>query len=105
MTKRRTGALLGGFIRTQLSDATGVLSNNVDHAVFIEKGTQPHTIRARNAQFLRFEMDGVIHFRRAVHHPGTKPRPFTPLAMAAGQMALRDGLRSRVDDLASRFNR
>jgi len=105
MTKTRTGALLRGFTTRRQNNFSGYLSNGVGHAIFIEKGTAPHTIRARNAQFLRFEIGGTVYFRRSVRHPGTKARPFTPLAMASGQMALRDGLRGRVDDLTARFNR
>lgn len=40
--------------------------------IYWEKGTRPHTIRARNRQALRFEAGGDIVFAKSVQHPGTK---------------------------------
>lgn len=62
--------------------ATWVKAGGEDapYARFIESGSKPHAIVARNASMLRFEQDGQIVFRRRVYHPGTKPARFMAAA-------------------------
>jgi hypothetical protein len=46
-------------------------------ALYMNAGTQPHLIRARNARALRFATaGGSIRFARSVRHPGTRPLRF-----------------------------
>jgi hypothetical protein len=45
-------------------------------ALFMNAGTQPHLIRARNARALRFQTSGGTRFARSVRHPGTRPLRF-----------------------------
>jgi hypothetical protein len=69
-------------------------------AVYLEYGTEPHTIRPRRARMLAWAPDGAnrrlsgrtrkgtkssdMRFAGVVHHPGTKPYPFlVPGAKAA----------------------
>jgi hypothetical protein len=54
-------------------------------ARYLEHGTRPHEIWARNALALRFEISGTIFFRRMVRHPGTAPRPFMQEARDFGE--------------------
>lgn len=45
---------------------------------WIQMGTRPHVIRARNARYLRFywpKVGRVVYFKQ-VNHPGTKANPF-----------------------------
>jgi hypothetical protein len=44
---------------------------------YVDKGTRPHIIVAKNARVLRFETGGDIVFTPRVNHPGTKARLFT----------------------------
>lgn len=88
-----------------MSTTKGKLLSLAKYAGFIDKGTQPHLIRAKNSGVLAFQSGGRTVFRRVVRHPGTAPRPFVAVAMASGQMALRDGLSRRVDDLSRAFSR
>lgn len=53
-------------------------------AQYLEHGTRPHEIWAKNAFALRFEINGTIFFRRMVRHPGTAPRPFMQQARDFG---------------------
>lgn len=48
------------------------VSTGVDYAEFVERGTSPHTIHARNARALRFMAGGATVFARSVRHPGTE---------------------------------
>ncbi len=103
-TQTRTGRLLREVDRfRQPQGLQGHLIWRAPYAQFIDEGTKPHVIRAKNARTLAFRMGGRTVFRRVVNHPGTSPRPFKALAMASGQMSLRDGLTRRVNELASRF--
>lgn len=54
----------------------GGVEATADYAAAVHEGSKPHVIRARNAQFLRFEIYGRVIFRKSVNHPGTRARPF-----------------------------
>ena len=56
-------------------------------AHFLEWGTAPHFIAAKNASALRFTVGGQTIFRKSVHHPGTRERPFMREARERGEMA------------------
>ena len=45
-------------------------------AIYLENGTPPHEITAKNGGALKFMMNGQWVFRKSVQHPGTEPRPF-----------------------------
>lgn len=104
-TKRRTGELENNTLSYQYSSREAHFISSSKHARFIDGGTQPHIIAARNAEFLRFERNGVVYFRRFVHHPGTAPRPFVRQATVVGELAMRLEAERGVDRLASKFNR
>lgn len=84
MVKVRTGALFKSIYHST-SVYVGRLFATAPYAMYVEKGTRPHVIAARNVQFLRFMWHGVLTFRRRVMHPGTKPQPF--MARSAGPTA------------------
>ena len=44
--------------------------------VFVEFGTPPHTIRAKDAKALHWKSGGKDIFAKVVNHPGTRPNPF-----------------------------
>lgn len=62
--------------------------NTVKHAVWIEAGTRPHIIRAKNARALRFEIGGRVVFAKQVQHPGTRPYPFAGPGMQQAERTL-----------------
>lgn len=45
------------------------------------EGSAPHIIRARRAKTLRFEIRGVVVFRKQVRHPGTRGTKFLTRAL------------------------
>jgi hypothetical protein len=96
---------------TGLEELTGILSNlgsaagvagsasvavggDNPVAAYIEYGTRPHTIRARNARVLAFETSGGTVFARSVNHPGTKANPVLGNALESSQ----EGIVQLVDD-------
>jgi hypothetical protein len=87
----RTGYLLS-TIRKQRSYVRGsvtvvVGSKKIDYTQYVNDGTRPHVIAARNRKYLRFVTHGgQIVFAKRVQHPGTKPTYFIDRAMiyAAG---------------------
>lgn len=67
---------------------------DVAYAPYVEGGTRPHVIRARNAKALRFRVGNRVVYANAVHHPGTKAQPF--LSRAVREVAIANGYNVRV---------
>jgi len=78
----RTGFLVQTF-QAQLT--TGMLRwfPTASYAPFVEFGTKPHIITAKNAKALYWP--GAAHPVKSVNHPGTKPNPFMERIVAAAQ--------------------
>lgn len=83
--KDRSGETRGS-IRGQVSGTRGTVTAG-GVARFIENGTRPHIIAARNAKALRFVRAGTVVFRKSVWHPGTPARPFMEQARNRAEMA------------------
>jgi hypothetical protein len=76
-TGRLTRSIRGQLMTATATSAEGEIVALAEYASFVENGTRPHRIEARNAQALRWEgSDGTPHFAKSVNHPGTKPYPF-----------------------------
>lgn len=69
---------LSNSINYKLTDGgfRSVITVKAKHGIFIENGTKPHIIRAKNCKYLRFKQGGEIRYAKAVKHPGTKANPF-----------------------------
>lgn len=80
-TGRLRASLRGNLSRTWTLRPQYTISTDVEYATMVHDGTRPHTIRPRNAQVLRFVVDGRVVFARVVHHPGTRARPFIQRAV------------------------
>ena len=76
MWSDRTGETRGSIRARVSGNGLSARVSVAGAAKFLEGGTRPHVIRAKNTQALRFMVQGVVVFRRSVNHPGTKPRPF-----------------------------
>lgn len=82
--------------------------NNMDafYAAWVEKGTRPHIIKARNAKSLAFIRTGGggMNFRRKVHHPGAIAKPFLEPAYEdqrdAALERVKTYIRDRLDQAA-----
>lgn len=73
-------------------------------AVFLNEGTNPHEIRGKRGGVLRFQVQGETFFRKVVHHPGTKPRPYMDQAAEFGEQVLEYGLDDFTDRAIARFD-
>jgi len=62
-------------------DLRAILSAGASYAVFVEKGTRPHTIRAKYRKSLRWPTATGFAFAREVQHPGTRPYRFLENAL------------------------
>lgn len=79
--------------------------NETSYAHHVEHGTEPHTIRAINAPKLRFFWEKIgqdVEFD-AVHHPGTKARPFFKAAGSLGETFLSNRLSRAVRSSVGRY--
>lgn len=80
----RTGKLRASrrkVVRARRNSVTGTVTFGVKYAIWVHEGTKAHVIRRRHAQALRWEEHGLVYFRKAVRHPGTKGRPFLRTAL------------------------
>jgi HK97 gp10 family phage protein len=50
--------------------------NKAPYATFVEHGTKPHVIKAKNGKALAFTVGGRTVIVRSVNHPGTTAQPF-----------------------------
>jgi len=66
---------------------------------FLEFGTRPHVIEAKEGGALKFEVDGETIFAHRVFHPGTKPLGFVRLT----QEDLDKSVTEIIDRLHSRI--
>lgn len=71
-----TGALRRSIGFRMSGDYSGQFFASAPHALFVEAGTRPHVIEARNAPMLRFQIGGRWISARSVRHPGTRARDF-----------------------------
>lgn len=88
--------ILGNLERAAATAGSSSVSVGSDDpvAVYIERGTRPHTIRARNARVLAFEGSGGTVFAVSVNHPGTKANPVLGNALDSS----REGITELVND-------
>lgn len=63
------------------SEVRGEVEYDANYALAVHNGTRPRTIVPRTGRFLRFEVGGQVVYARAVHHPGTAPRPYLTQAL------------------------
>jgi len=70
-----TGALRDS-IRTDIQPLRGEVSTNTGYGLFVDQDTAQHEIRARVGKYLRFEIDGVVFFRKRVVIPAHKGAKF-----------------------------
>ncbi|CAL9613603.1 hypothetical protein SUDANB1_05679 [Streptomyces sp. enrichment culture] len=77
---------MGEYIEDPIIEGTGrgltaeVVCNH-PAARYVIFGTSPHVIKARRANYLRFEIDGRAMYRRQVFHPGYEGDNFLAEAM------------------------
>ncbi len=105
--KRRSGNLQNNtgyrVARTRAGSVIRI-ANPTLYAEFIEYGTKPHRITARNGKALRFtSRSGVMLFRRSVWHPGTRPYKFLYNATDSAYRVLGQELKRGMGELAQRF--
>jgi hypothetical protein len=82
---KRTGALKDSITHRKSFGFSGVAveyGSRLPYASYVEEGTPPHIIRARNVKNLRFQgRSGDIVYAPYVNHPGTRPNPFSQRAV------------------------
>lgn len=76
VNKRGGGGNLRQSIRSQmLGTARGMVEVGAEYGAYVEFGTRPHVIRAKNKRVLANRRENQF-FGRVVRHPGTKANPF-----------------------------
>ena len=70
-----TGEAINAWKLQRIGKYSWAISNKVDYVVYLEYGTVPHIIKAKDASVLRWVnySTGEVVFSTIVHHPGTRP--------------------------------
>lgn len=80
IVKRRTGRLVDSVhIESQVDgdQVVTTVGTDVEYAKYLEEGTAPHDIEAKDAPYLRFLIGSTWVRTKKVHHPGNPAfRPF-----------------------------
>jgi hypothetical protein len=66
-------------IEHEVDGMTARIGSNVSYALYVEEGTSPHIIRAKNGGALFWP--GADHPVAVVHHPGTRAEPYLKPAL------------------------
>ena len=59
----------------------GIDNRRASYGIFVQNGTKPHEIRAKNRKFLRWVVSSEFIFAKKVKHPGYKGDAFFELAI------------------------
>ena len=70
----KTGHLIRGITTDVGNMEVTVHTSNIKYARFVEEGTRPHIIRAKNKKALYWK--GAKHPVKSVRHPGSKAKPY-----------------------------
>ncbi len=78
--------------------------NKAKYASAIDGGAQPHLIRPRRADALRFiGRGGAVVYTQLVRHPGNKPYKFLYRATNAAGRVFESSMRAQMEQIASKF--
>lgn len=83
----RTGWLVQSF-RWAQQNLTGYWFPTASYARFVEFGTEPHLIQAKDAKALYWP--GAAHPVKSVNHPGTRPNRFMERIIDASENEIND---------------
>jgi len=78
----RTGRLRQS-IQVRLSGQEITVGPDTPYAGYVEFGTKPHVIEAKNGKSLAFTMGGRTVLVKKVNHPGTRAQPYVRPAFEA----------------------
>lgn len=81
-TKKLYGSIKGRYAMLGAKGHNYLVKASAKHAIYIEEGTRPHIIKAKNAKALRFFSGDKPVFVKQVNHPGTKASPFMEPALS-----------------------
>lgn len=101
-TRERTQGVVETITR---NGAVGTLQSLVPHASYLEEGTGPHEIRAKQGGVLRWESGGESRFARVVQHPGTKATGYMGAGLQKCERVILREIESSVDRAQSILDR
>ncbi len=81
LANRRSGAMSAGMHYRKGRWSRGIqfeAGSDVDYTLYVDQGTAPHVIKAKNAPYLVFfwpKVGRIVHFK-SVNHPGNRAYRF-----------------------------
>ena len=103
--RSKTGRLRSAVGRRRLGEMNYQVYIDLQRAPygrFVEEGTRPHVISARNVRALRFSTGGSIVFAKNVKHPGTKPVRMLRRGVSEAWRGLEQRWAQRIEDFYRR---
>lgn len=79
--------------------ARGAFGFRARHASYVNDGTPPHVIEAKDGGVLRFKIGGKTVFAKRVNHPGTAPDKFIDRGEAKAEQVLESEIRQGVGNI------
>ena len=98
LAPKKTGALVASIDVIPSEPPNILLVAHKFYAPFLEFGTRPHNIEARNAKALHWQKGGQDFFAKKVHNPGIPPGKFSFLGPA-----LQEGVEKIVNAIEERM--
>lgn len=90
--------ILGGDRSQRLEVLQPAMTEDgVFYGVFVRERTEPHEIRPRRAQVLRFVIDGEVVFAAKVNHPGSPANPYHERTL--------NSLRGQIQEVVNKIGR
>jgi HK97 gp10 family phage protein len=93
----------GGTLRQSISSrmtgpSSAVIESRASYSAFVDQGTRPHTIVARNSRVLANKRTGQF-FGRVVKHPGTRKQPYFTNAVQGNESFMNNELKVALQNI------
>lgn len=93
----------GGNLRQSISSrmtgkASAVIESKAKYSAYVDQGTRPHIIRAKNAKVLANRRTGQF-FGKVVKHPGIKSQPYFSNAVKSGEKFINTELTTALQNV------
>ncbi len=93
----------GGTLRQSISsrmrgNASAVIESRAKYSAYVDQGTRPHIIVAKNKKVLANKRTGQF-FGRVVKHPGTKKQPYFTNAVEGNESFINNELKVALQNI------